>query len=97
MFQRIDLQGNLRGPVLVLTYFPGILAWVRARLGGPHGREDGVTAVEYALMVAVIALLLVAGFYAFFQAVEARYDQVGDCLSGTPAPRPEDCEAPAGG
>ena len=81
----------------MLTYFPGMLASVRARLGGLDAREAGVTAVEYALMVAIIAVLLVAGFYAFFQAVETRYSDIGDCIVSGPSP--EECATPpdAGG
>jgi Flp pilus assembly pilin Flp len=52
-------------------------------------REAGVTAVEYALMVAIIALLLVGGFYALFSAVQAKYNDVGDCVATNPAP--SDC------
>jgi Flp pilus assembly pilin Flp len=79
----------------VLTYFSATLTYVRARFGGPHAREEGVTAVEYALMVAIIAVLLVGAFYAFFQAVDARYGQVGDCVAGTPAPSAADCVPPS--
>jgi Flp pilus assembly pilin Flp len=86
------LMGNLRGPVLVLTYLSATLAHLRARLGGPQPREDGVTAVEYALMVAIIALLLVGGFYALFTAVETKYNDVGNCIASEPAP--EDCSPP---
>jgi Flp pilus assembly pilin Flp len=57
-------------------------------------REAGVTAVEYALMVAIIALLLVGGFYALFNAVTTKYNDVGDCVASQPAP--EDCSPPAG-
>jgi len=53
-----------------------------------------VTAVEYALMVAIIALLLVGGFYALFNAVTTKYNDVGDCVASQPAP--EDCSPPAG-
>jgi Flp pilus assembly pilin Flp len=55
-------------------------------------RQDGVTAVEYALMVAVIALLLVGGFYALFNSVSDTYSNVGDCIATEPAP--EDCSPP---
>jgi Flp pilus assembly pilin Flp len=73
----------------VLTYLSATFTHLRARLGGQQLREAGVTAVEYALMVAIIALLLVGGFYALFSAVEAKYNQVGDCVATEPAP--EDC------
>ena len=73
----------------MLTYLSATVAWLRARLGGPQLRETGVTAVEYALMVAIIALLLVGGFYALFNAVQNKYTDVGDCVATEPAP--EDC------
>jgi Flp pilus assembly pilin Flp len=77
----------------VLTYFSATLASARAHLGGPAGRQDGVTAVEYALMVAIITVLLVGGFYALFTAVEAKYTDVGNCIATEPAP--EEC-SPSG-
>jgi Flp pilus assembly pilin Flp len=70
----------------VLMYLPAMGAYVRARLGGLHGREEGVTAVEYALMVAIVALLLAGAFYALFETVNERYGNVGDCLSSGPVP-----------
>jgi Flp pilus assembly pilin Flp len=80
----------------VLTYFTATLTYVRARLGGPGAREDGVTAVEYALMVAIIAVLLVGAFYTLFQMVESRYGNVGDCLASGPVPEECSPEATAG-
>jgi Flp pilus assembly pilin Flp len=77
----------------VLTYLSATFARLRARLGGQQLREAGVTAVEYALMVAIIALLLVGGFYALFNAVQSKYTDVGNCVATEPAP--EDC-SPAG-
>jgi len=70
----------------VLSYLPVTLAYVRARLGQLHAREQGVTAVEYALMVAIIALLLVGGFFALFNTVKDRYEIVGDCVASGPDP-----------
>jgi Flp pilus assembly pilin Flp len=77
----------------VLTYLTATLAYGRARLGELQSREQGVTAVEYALMVAIIALLLVGGFYALFSMVKDRYGVVGDCVSS--GPDPAACTAPA--
>ena len=76
------------------TYLSATLAHLRARLGGQQPRELGVTAVEYVLMVAIIALLLVGGFYALFSAVQAKYNDVGSCVATAPAP--DECapEAP---
>jgi Flp pilus assembly pilin Flp len=73
----------------VQTYLSARLAQLRARLGGQQLRELGVTAVEYALMVAIIALLLVGGFFALFNSVKTKYMDVGTCVATEPAP--EDC------
>ena len=62
---------------------PDVNAYLRA------AREDGVTAVEYALMVAIIALLMVAGFYTLFNSVKGKYEDVGNCVATEPAP--QDC------
>jgi Flp pilus assembly pilin Flp len=70
----------------VLTHIPSLLAYVRARFGALRAPEEGVTAVEYALMVAIIALLLVGGFYALFNSVQETYGDVGDCVASGPLP-----------
>jgi Flp pilus assembly pilin Flp len=70
----------------VLTYLAATLSHLRTRLGGERVREAGVTAVEYALMVAIIALLLVGGFYVLFNAVQTKYTDVGNCVATEPAP-----------
>jgi Flp pilus assembly pilin Flp len=75
----------------VLRYLSATFAHLQARLGGQQLREAGVTAVEYALMVAIIALLLVGGFYALFNAVQSKYTDVGNCVATEPAP--EDCSS----
>ena len=76
----------------MLSYLSVTFAYVRARLGQLHDREQGVTAVEYALMVAIIALLLVGGFFALFNTVKDRYGVVGDCVAS--GPNPTNCTAP---
>jgi Flp pilus assembly pilin Flp len=68
------------------------LAYTQARLGQLHDRDQGVTAVEYALMVAIIALLLVGGFFALFSTVKDRYEVVGDCVAS--GPNPTNCTTP---
>jgi Flp pilus assembly pilin Flp len=75
----------------VLTHFPEVFAYVRARLE-LRGNEEGVTAVEYALMVAIVALLLVGGFFTLFNVVQDRYGNVSDCLDS--GPLPEACSPP---
>ncbi len=70
----------------MLTYLSVTFTRLRVRLGGQQLHEAGVTAVEYALMVAIIALLLVGGFYALFSAVQSKYNDVGNCVATEPAP-----------
>jgi Flp pilus assembly pilin Flp len=44
-------------------------------------RERGVTSVEYALMVAIIVLLLVGGVAALYNGVQARFNHDADCAA----------------
>jgi pilus assembly protein Flp/PilA len=55
--------------------------YVRARFAEMRAREDGVTAVEYALMVAIIALLMVAGFYLLFTNVRTTFSETASCVN----------------
>ena len=57
--------------------------YVRTKIADLRACEDGVTAVEYALMVAIIALLMVAGFFFLFNNVSTAFTDTGDCV-GTP-------------
>ena len=41
--------------------------------------ERGVTSVEYALMASIIALLLIVGVVALYNAVQERFDDNADC------------------
>ena len=47
----------------------------------PSWWERGVTSVEYALMAAVIVLLLVGGAVALFDAVQERFDRDAECAA----------------
>ena len=63
--------------------------YIRTRFADLRAREDGVTAVEYALMVAIIALLMVAGFYLLFTNVSGAFSDTASCVSnpgGGPCP-----------
>jgi Flp pilus assembly pilin Flp len=55
--------------------------YIRARFVDLRAREDGVTAVEYALMVAIIALLMVAGFFLLFENVSTAFSDTGTCVN----------------
>jgi pilus assembly protein Flp/PilA len=57
--------------------------YVRTKVADLRGREDGVTAVEYALMVAIIALLMVAGFFLLFENVSTAFEDTASCV-GSP-------------
>ena len=48
---------------------------------GSSWRERGVTSVEYALMAAIIVLLLVGGVVALFDAVQERFDHDAECAA----------------
>jgi Flp pilus assembly pilin Flp len=41
--------------------------------------ERGVTSVEYALMAAIIALLLIAGVVSLYGAVQDRFERDANC------------------
>jgi Flp pilus assembly pilin Flp len=47
----------------------------------PGWRERGVTSVEYALMVAIIVLLLVGGVVALFDAIQDHFEADADCAA----------------
>jgi Flp pilus assembly pilin Flp len=55
--------------------------YIRTRIADLRTREDGVTAVEYALMVAIIALLMVAGFFLLFENVQTAFNETATCIS----------------
>jgi Flp pilus assembly pilin Flp len=44
-------------------------------------RERGVTSVEYALMAAIIVLLLVGGVAALYNAVQERFNENAVCAA----------------
>ena len=54
--------------------------YIRTRFSDLRTREDGVTAVEYALMVAIIALIMVAGFFLLFDSVSTAFNDTADCV-----------------
>ncbi|MEV0267327.1 Flp family type IVb pilin [Hamadaea sp. NPDC050747] len=47
-------------------------------------RDEGATAVEYALIVALIAVVLAVGAYALGGAINSRFNSVKQCVA-TPA------------
>ena len=69
--------------------------YIRTRIADLRAREDGVTAVEYALMVAIIALLMVAGFFLLFDNVQTAFNNTGECVGGDAATFEDGCDPPA--
>jgi Flp pilus assembly pilin Flp len=55
--------------------------YIRTKLADLRERADGVTAVEYALMVAIIALLMVAGFFLLFENVQTAFRDTATCVN----------------
>jgi Flp pilus assembly pilin Flp len=54
---------------------------VRVKVRGARGREDGVTSVEYALMITIIVMLLVGGVVALFDSIQERFDRDAGCAA----------------
>ena len=48
---------------------------------GASRGERGVTSVEYALMAAIIVLVLISGIVALFNAVQSRFDADDQCAA----------------
>ena len=51
-----------------------------------------MTAVEYALMVAIIALLMVAGFFLLFENVSTAFKDTGSCVSNVSTANSSGCQ-----
>jgi len=66
--------------------------YIRTRFADMRAREDGVTAVEYALMVAIIALLMVAGFFLLFENVSTAFKDTGSCVSNVSTANSSGCQ-----
>jgi Flp pilus assembly pilin Flp len=73
------------------------VSYIRTRFADLRAREDGVTAVEYALMVAIIALLMVAGFFLLFDNIKTAFDNTGSCVTSGEAALDGGCDPVGGG
>ncbi|MDP9330912.1 MAG: Flp family type IVb pilin [Actinomycetota bacterium] len=51
------------------------------RLGARAQRQDGATAVEYALMVALIAIVIIAAVAFLGNQTSAQFNHMGGCLN----------------
>jgi Flp pilus assembly pilin Flp len=54
---------------------------MRVRVGGDPSGDRGVTSVEYALMIAVVVILLVGGLVTMLDAVRERFDRNTSCAA----------------
>jgi len=72
----------------MFVYISTSLMYVRGRARELAAREQGITAVEYALMVAVVALLLVVGFFFLFTQIGQRFSTTASCVKNAPATCP---------
>lgn len=54
---------------------------MKVKAGGWRRGEHGLTSVEYALLTAVVVVLLVGGLVALFDAVQGRFDRDADCAA----------------
>lgn len=68
---------------MFLRIYTGATTWWDG-LKTRAAEEGGATAVEYALMVALIAVVIIAAVAALGQNASTQFDTVGDCV-GDPA------------
>jgi Flp pilus assembly pilin Flp len=54
---------------------------MRLKVRGDRWAERGVTSVEYALMAAIVAIVLIGGIAALFDAVQERFDRDAGCAA----------------
>ena len=65
----------------MLRLYTGVTTWW-ADLKGRAAEESGATAVEYALMVALIAVVIIAAVTFIGTSADSQFDQVGSAVSG---------------
>jgi pilus assembly protein Flp/PilA len=65
----------------MLRLYTGVTTWW-ADLKGRAAEEGGATAVEYALMVALIAVVIIAAVTVLGQNADTQFDRVGEAVGG---------------
>lgn len=60
-----------------------MLTYARAWYGSRFGDSEGATAVEYGIMVALIAVVIIAAVFLIGQRLNTSFETVADCLGGT--------------
>jgi pilus assembly protein Flp/PilA len=65
----------------MLRLYTGVTTWW-ADLKGRAAEEGGATAVEYALMVALIAVVIIAAVTFIGTSADSKFDEVGSAVNG---------------
>jgi Flp pilus assembly pilin Flp len=69
----------------MITQISVLRAWARARLNVTEQNERGANLVEYILLIAFIALLVVVAITGLKTAISDKFDTSKDCLNNAPA------------
>ena len=75
----------LRTFVMAQSGWSAFRANLRERLVDLAGSETGGVAAEYALLIALIAVVIVVGAFALGNAINDRLQSTADCVGGAPA------------
>jgi pilus assembly protein Flp/PilA len=70
---------------MFLRIYTGVTTWWDGLKTRAH-EEGGATAVEYALMVALIAVVIIAAVAFIGKSASSQFNRVGGCVSGTSCP-----------
>jgi Flp pilus assembly pilin Flp len=80
-----DIQMLLQAHTFVRVAIGDLRSRMHVRLVELARSEVGATAAEYALLVSLIAVVLVAGAFFLGGAINTRLNDVGTCVNGAPA------------
>jgi pilus assembly protein Flp/PilA len=80
-----DIQMLLRAHTYVRVAIGDLRSRMHDRLVDLTRSEVGATAAEYALLVSLIAVVLVAGAFLLGGAINDRLDATADCIDSAPA------------
>jgi Flp pilus assembly pilin Flp len=80
-----DIQMLLRAHTYVRVAIGDLRSRMHDRLVDLTRSEVGATAAEYALLVSLIAVVLVAGAFLLGNAINDRLDATADCIDAAPA------------
>jgi Flp pilus assembly pilin Flp len=75
----------IRTFAMLQTAFAGFRENLHDRLVDVTGSERGGVAAEYALLIALIAVVIVVGAFALGTAINTRLNDTAACVGGAPA------------